>query len=1170
MIELIDEWEPEIPTKRLNIIDEALPEAEVFHLVIQSGWAELPSALILPDADWVRQLTPRIVDAADGTENHIESVVRASVDGAVHVNVVKTELPDGETLPDTLERVNQLLRMKNFRSKASGRSGSAKKMIRKLNVIILNLIHDAEATTPTSRSTSDPISGSTSRPEVDQSIPFIQRPPAAMEKDYLIHQKLPESEAEAEAEDTKISYVAPPKSRPSPSSANDIEAQGGGDATSTVSFPEAVKVVRKGIGIRMKWAIQTIAGMAVGVWWPAVTSLGRRKRCLNTLSGQCGSVRAKRDAPEAPEAPETPEAPEAPEAGEEMMDIYGRAIDQKWLDILLGKKYSNATEAELKTSVDNWKYRGENRTLTSGPSGRETTSARSTPTSTPVSTRTRIQYLEPEVGFQLKQEVRPEVKTEVIREVNLVVIPQVSPEVKPEVIPDNDRNVIPELNLDVRPELSLDVQPEINLDVKSEVNLEVQPEVNLGVQPEVTPEYNRDVEPELNLDARPELSLGVQPEDIQDVNPAINLVVKPELNLDVNPEVIQDAIPANNLDVKPEISLDVNPEAAGDDGSATSEEIGEAVEEVTPEVTPEAKLEVNTEENWEARSTASGISGVASTDYDLVNNFLKVTLENLDQDFDFTKMPDSDAYVIRKTSGEAAGSSGAVTNSPITYVSLNPLYPPGYVSLLFDQPGSGSTQPEAPVTSASVSSTTTDKPEGLIYSLDVPSPIYTRSPLTYGSSGASSASSGSSTESTWAYDQASGVTLPAGPSTATGSTSSLVSDAITSQQLLELILKDANSESTTSAGWASSPATGSKPSGGWISPAGGYKPTTGWTSSAWQSTTGYKPTTEANWGGAYWSGPTWGGAIGNKRPPLAASVAEVIRKPSEPESGISELLNVQQTRPNVPSEPEAGLPGYQPETGDPIEPEAQLAGIITQLNGNITTGLVGLTHPSAGIHFINSSTDVIDMDPFNSSAWSPFSIQPLPIEAALLEQPLEALLTGSSADGSDAPDAVIVDSVTAQEPPPTQASSAEPDINPNAYLLFPSSDSPLPGFVAEPSGVEVAEPTTVVSSSSSVGSVLAYSLVTLGVAATAYAAVATFPLWVPFLVKKRRRSSYDLPKRRYDAGGFNPDGSSPDGPSPDGFGPDGFDRDISSDELQLSSYLYGDAAYRRARRRKSH
>ena len=99
------------------------------------------------------------------------------------------------------------------------------------------------------------------------------------------------------------------------------------------------------------------------------------------------------------------------------------------------------------------------------------------------------------------------------------------------------------------------------------------------------------------------------------------------------------------------------------------------------------------------------------------------------------------------------------------------------------------------------------------------------------------------------------------------------------------------------------------------------------------------------------------------------------------------------------------------------------------------------------------------------------------------------------------------------------------------------------------------EATAVVSSSSSLGSVMAYSLVTLGVAATAYAAVATFPLWVPFVVKKRRRSSYDLPKRKYDMDvNVNDDD-------------DIFDPAISSDELHLSSYLYGGGgAYRPARK----
>ena len=902
--------ESEASAETLNWIDAADPvpalgldpEAQVFHLVI-NGERKQRSVFILPDTNWLRRLIPRVVDVADSSECHIEDVVQASVDDPLRVNVVKTQVTDETQIPVALQRLGDLLRIKNFRSRASSRSGSLKKTPRTLNVIIVNVIQDPEG----SSTTSAPVSPS----ELDQSIPFIQRPPTVMEKEYLKpYASIPPPEEEygyhGHAPEPELNNdnnrIPDPPEEIRPVLASEF-AEGGpevDDAVSVVAKPitsitSITKIVRKGFLMRMKLAIPTLAGLATSMWWPVVASLGRRKRCA---PAGCSKSRSKRGVPEAP-------ADDPVEA----VDADGRAIEQKWLDILLGKKYSNATKAELKTSIDDWKFRGENRTSasvssgSSGSSGRETTSARSTQTSTPFSSESRIDAMGPEVAV------------------------------------------------------------------------------------------------------------------------------------------------------------------SGD------------------------KPEVNTEMNVQARSTPAGISDTSSADYDIVNNFLKVTLENLDQDFEFTKMPENDAYVVRKTPGDTTGS---VTNSPITYVSLNPLYPPGYVSLLFDQMSSGSTLTEAPVTSAPVPSSTSAT-TGMVYALDVPSPITTRFP--------SSTTSSSSTESTWPNKQSSGVTLPVAPTTSAGGTSSLVSDAITNQQLLELILKDVNSESTTSAGWTSStgykpsagsttsagstPSAGSTTSAGWTSSAGykpptgstastgwpssaGYKPSAGWTSASvykpsagstpsteWTtgykpsavrpSTTSYKPSTES----------TFSSGLTGSRPAVAANIVEApasgkpaFNSPLEPESGIPELLNFLQTKPSVPSEPEAGLPEYQPETGDPIEPEAPLAGIITQLKGNLTTGLVGITHPSAGIHFVNSDSDVIELDPFNSSTWSPFSIQPLPIEAALLEQPPEALITGASTAGSDA---VAVEAEESQLAPPST-----PDVSPNAHLLLPGALPALAGIVDDSPNVDLA------------------------------------------------------------------------------------------------------------------
>ena len=824
------EWLPEVA---LSIINEVQPtsgsgrggggaEAEVFHLVINAERKQR-SVFILPDANWLRRLIPHVVDVADKSVDRIEDVVQASVDDPLRVNVIKTEVMDEQELPETMRRINDMLRLKNFRSDgSSGRAGSPKKVLRTLNIIIYNLIRQQEAKATF-----------TSAPEVNQSIPFIQRPPTAMEKEYFNPQK-PEEPEELEEQEVEISVA-------SGSQHSGIEEE---ESLSELAKPLVIRLMRKGMDLRNK--LVTSAGVAIGSWLPA---FGKRKRSV----------------------------PEAEESG--------RVIDEKWLDILMGKKYSNASGAELKASVDNWKFRGENRT--SGTSGRETTSARSPQASTPFNSESRIG------SYQL------------------------------------------------------------------------------NIEPEVEPELIAEVEPE----------------------------------------------------VKPELIAEVKPEAS----TAAAEE-------------EEAKLEVNTEVN-------SGRTDSSGADYDIVNNFLKVTLETLDDGFDFTQMPESDAYAIRKTPGEvtgSGGSSGSVTNSPITYVSLNPLYPPEYVSLLYDRMNSGgSTQPEpeVAVTSAPVTSTTSTLAG--MYSLDIPSPLDTN----FATSGASGAS-GSSTEATRG-------------STSAGGTSSLVSDAITNQQLLELLLSNVNSESTTSAGWSST--TGSKPTttglgsstrykppGGWSSASAGYKPF-GWTVTEASTTTTEKPS-----GGSWW-------ASGGSRPEVAANVAESAeswytnppqRPPQEPESGIAEVLDALAIH-TVPSEPETGLAGYEPETGDPIEPEAPLkAGI---------GGLVGVSHPSAGIHFLNSSSNVIELDPFNSSTWSPFSIQPLPIEAALLEHPADAFSAGASLTSlaslaDDSQEAEVVEAQTDGSQVAPVSLSSQPDVNSNAYFLLPGSISGLSphGIVAQPSGENLA------------------------------------------------------------------------------------------------------------------
>jgi len=277
--------------------------------------------------------------------------------------------------------------------------------------------------------------------------------------------------------------------------------------------------------------------------------------------------------------------------------------------------------------------------------------------------------------------------------------------------------------------------------------------------------------------------------------------------------------------------------------------------------------------------------------------------------------------------------------------------------------------------------------------------------------------------------------------------------------------------------------------------------------------------------------------------------------PSEPETGLPEFTTTA-SESVPPAEPETGLPEYAHQAnGLPAEPEASLYGLIQQLNGNLTTGLIGLSYPSAGIHFVNSSNDVIDLNPYNEATpTSSIGIQPL--SGVLITQPVVAeSFTEQPLDGAPAESVVVDASATLVGAP----SPNLPDVSPNANLfLVPgvaTAVAGVPGVIAD-AVVEGAEATVTVSGGTTVGTVVTYSLVTLGLAVAAYAAVATFPLWLPFVLKKRRRSSYELPKRKYLAVR----------------GSDGADvdrtQDVSRDELNLSSYLYGPPAYRHGNNRR--
>lgn len=200
---------------------------------------------------------------------------------------------------------------------------------------------------------------------------------------------------------------------------------------------------------------------------------------------------------------------------------------------------------------------------------------------------------------------------------------------------------------------------------------------------------------------------------------------------------------------------------------------------------------------------------------------------------------------------------------------------------------------------------------------------------------------------------------------------------------------------------------------------------------------------------------------------------------------------------------------YDPFSTTDVSDEVDVSSVINQLQTNLSTGLV--TKSPAGLHFVNTSTDIVIINPFDVTPSSIFS--PFDVEAVVAEE--ETTEDSISVDADFNVPADFVESV--------------PQVDPSLANLFLFTGS---SSASSSSGGSVSSDGSGGTSSGSLGSGIITGLTTvagggslaflsvLGLAAAAIFAL-TLPIWVPFAGKKKRRTygpakkNYKHPKKTY-------------------------------------------------------
>lgn len=194
---------------------------------------------------------------------------------------------------------------------------------------------------------------------------------------------------------------------------------------------------------------------------------------------------------------------------------------------------------------------------------------------------------------------------------------------------------------------------------------------------------------------------------------------------------------------------------------------------------------------------------------------------------------------------------------------------------------------------------------------------------------------------------------------------------------------------------------------------------------------------------------------------------------------------------------------------DSEELHSTLDNLITQLQANLTTGLVSTDRPMGGIHFTNTSTDIVIINPFVT----PSSVFPqLQVEAVEAE---EGETSGAIENADEAAissaDTIVVDALEGTQP------DSVPNVSNLANLFFASS-----GGGGSSGGISGGSFPSDVSSGGVTGDSVSSSntnpialLYTFGLAAVGVLLL-TLPIWIPFVVTRIKRRTY-APSKTYSA-----------------------------------------------------
>lgn len=210
----------------------------------------------------------------------------------------------------------------------------------------------------------------------------------------------------------------------------------------------------------------------------------------------------------------------------------------------------------------------------------------------------------------------------------------------------------------------------------------------------------------------------------------------------------------------------------------------------------------------------------------------------------------------------------------------------------------------------------------------------------------------------------------------------------------------------------------------------------------------------------------------------------------------------------------------------PEDGSLDVMALFNQLQSNLTTGLLSTTEESTGLHFVNTSTDIVIVGPFEGATPSSvIEIEPLTdiddmldfnnvpqVEAVEVEEDIQS---------------VVVEA--ANVAPPPNVPPSQPNLNPNANLLLGSSVSVSSGGVSVSSGStdtsssDTSSTSTTVTTSSGPNYTtglggLALAVFVASLSAVAYSAAVVLPIALPIAItagKKKKRRNYGPPRRNY-------------------------------------------------------